>query len=343
MHRDGGEVGIQVQPQPARLKRNARQVWDMSPVLSNLTVVAKQVAILFALMGAGYGCNKAKLFGETAVKGMTELLVMIVAPCLIVHSFQRPYDPAMLAGLGFAFVISVAVHAVGIFCGHLLRGGAEDSRRTMRFAILFSNAGFMGIPLEQAVLGTEGVFYGAVYVAVFNMICWSYGVMMMGGGRSAMSLKGILANPGLLGVAAALPIFFFSVRLPEVVGEPVKMLADINTPLAMVIIGYYLAEADFSAVAGNVRAWAVILLRLVAIPSVVLAALWLLARTVDMPPKMMEAMVVAASAPVAALTTAFSVKYGRDVPLSVGLVALSTLLSVVTMPPLVALAMTAFS
>ena len=314
----------------------------MSPLLSNLVLVAKQVAILFALMGVGYGCNKAKLFGETAVKGMTELLVMIVAPCLIVHSFQRPYDPSMLAGLGFAFAISVAVHLVGMLFGRVFRGWGEASGRTMCFAVIFSNAGFMGIPLEQAVLGTEGVFYGAVYVAVFNMICWSYGVMMMGGGRSAMSLKGVLANPGLLGVAAALPIFFFSIRLPEIVGEPVKMLADLNTPLAMVIIGYYLAEADFSAVVRNMRAWAVILARLVAVPAIVLAALWLVSRVVEMPPKMMEAMAVAASAPVAALTTAFSVKYGRDIPLSVGLVALSTLLSVVTMPPLVALAMTAF-
>lgn len=315
----------------------------MSPLLSNLVVVAKQVAILFALMGVGFGCNKAKLFGESAVKGMTELLVMVVAPCLIIHSFQRPYDPSMLAGLGFAFAISLAIHALGILCAHSLRGGADSSRRTMRFAVIFSNAGFMGIPLEQAVLGEEGVFYGAVYVAVFNAICWSYGVVMMSGDRNAVSAKGVLANPGLLGIAGALPLFFFSLKLPEAVGVPVKMLADLNTPLAMVIIGYYLAEAEFSSVVRNARAWGVVALRLVAVPAIVLAALWLCARVVEMPPKMIEAMVVAASAPVAALTTALSVKFGNDVPLSVGLVASSTLLSVVTMPPLVALAITVFS
>jgi len=314
----------------------------MERLLPNLLVVSRQVAILFALMGAGYCCAKAKLFGESAVKGMTELLVMVVAPCLIVHSFQRPYDPSMLAGLGFAFAISLAVHVAGMVCGHALSGGTADSRRTMRFAVIFSNAGFMGIPLEQAVLGNEGVFYGAVYVAVFNMICWSYGVAMMGGGRNAMSAKGVLANPGLLGIAAALPVFFFSLRLPEVVGTPVKMLADLNTPLAMLIIGYYLAEANFTAVARNARAWCVVFARLVAVPSAVLASLWILARAVEMPPRMVAAMVIAASAPVAALTTAFSVKYGRDVPLSVGLVAGSTLLSIATMPPLVAIALTAF-
>ena len=315
----------------------------MSDLLSNLAIVSKQVAILFALMSVGYGCNKLRLLGESAAKGMTEILVAVVAPCLIVHSFRRPYDASMLAGLGFAFVISAAVHFAGFLCGLAARGGSDNSRRTLRFALIFSNAGFMGIPLEQAVLGTEGVFYGAVYVAVFNVICWSYGVVLMSGSGKAVTLRGIATNPGLLGIAAALPLFFFSVRLPEVVGVPVKMLADINTPLAMIVIGYYLAEADFSAVLRSGRAWAVTCMRLVAIPALTLAALWLAVRCVPMPPKMVEAMVVAASAPVAALTTVLSVKYSRDVPLSVGLVAFSTLLSVVTMPPIVALAITVFS
>ena len=315
----------------------------MPDLLSNLAVVSQQVAILFALMSAGYACNKAKLFGEAAVKGMTELLVIVVTPCLIVNSFQRQYDPSMLAGLGFAFAISVALHLAGIACGYAFRGGPANSSRTLRFAILFSNAGFMGIPMEQAVLGTEGVFYGAVYVAVFNVFCWSYGVVLMSGKRDAMRPRGIVTNPGLLGIAAGLPLFFLSVRLPEIVGAPVRMLADLNTPLAMLVIGYYLAEADFASVARNARAWCVILLRLVALPSAFLALLWLASRCVHMPPKMMEALVIAASAPVAALTTVFSVKFGGDVPLSVGLVATSTLLSIVTMPPVVAVAITVFS
>ena len=105
----------------------------------------------------------------------------------------------------------------------------------------------------------------------------------------------------------------------------------------------HLAEADFASVARNARAGCVILLRLVALPSAFLALLWLASRCVHMPPKMMEALVIAASAPVAALTTVFSVKFGGDVPLSVGLVATSTLLSIVTMPPVVAVAITVFS
>ena len=314
----------------------------MNTLLSNLFLVARQVAVLFALMGVGFACNRAKLFGESAVKGMTDLLVAVVTPCLIVHSFQRPYDAAMLAGLGAAVFVALVVHAAGVLSGALVKGRSEDSRRTLRFAVVFSNAGFMGIPLEQAVLGTEGVFYGAVYVAVFNVLCWSYGLWLMSGDVRAVRLKGIAANPGILGILVALPLFFGSVKLPEVAGTPVKMLADLNTPLAMVIIGYYLAEADFRAAARCAGAWYVAAMRLLAIPLATLAALVLLARVFAMPAKMLEAMVIAASAPVAALTTVVSVKFNRDIPLSVGLVAGSTLLSIVTMPPIVAFAITVF-
>ena len=315
----------------------------MESLVSNLLLVTRQVAVLFALMAVGFVCNKARLFGETAVKGMTNLLVVVVTPCLIVHSFQRPYDPSMLTGLGVAFAISLAVHVLGMLAGRMLRGGGERSLPTLRFAVLFSNAGFMGIPLEQAVLGTEGVFFGAVYVAVFNVFCWSYGLVMMSGDRRALRLRGIAANPGLLGIVVALPLFFCSYTLPEVVGTPIRMLADLNTPVAMVVIGYYLAEADFRAAARSVGAWVVAALRLLAIPGATLGGLVLLARVWPLPSKMLEAMVIAASAPVAALTTVFSVKFNRDIPLSVGLVAGTTLLSILTMPPLVALAITLFA
>jgi predicted permease len=117
------------------------------------------------------------------------------------------------------------------------------------------------------------------------------------------------------------------------------MLADLNTPLAMIVIGYYLAEASFGAVLRCGAAYAVAFLRLVALPCAVLGTVWLCS-----PPDgtMAVALVTASSAPVAALTTVFAAKYSRDVPLSVGIVSGTTLLSLVTMPPIVGLAMWLF-
>ena len=117
------------------------------------------------------------------------------------------------------------------------------------------------------------------------------------------------------------------------------MLADLNTPLAMLVIGYYLAETSFGEVLRCGAAYMAVFLRLVALPCAVLGSVWL-CRPAD--GTMAVALVTAASAPVAALTTAFAAKYERDVSLSVGLVSGSTLLSLVTMPPIIGLAIWLF-
>ncbi len=312
-------------------------------MFDNLFSVATQVGVLFALMAVGFVCNRTRLLVDSTVKAMVDFLVMVVTPSLIVHSFQRPYDPKMIGGLAVGFAISFAVIALGIAASYLVlvRNGAR--RRTLRFATVFSNAGFMGIPLEQAILGMDGVFYGTSFVVVFNIVCWSWGLAMMSGGGEPVRLKTLLLNPGLIGLAVGLPLFFAPFRLPVVVGEPLRMLSDLNTPLAMLSIGYYLSQARFRDVLVRPAAWMAAGLRLVALPVVTVAFLLAAARVwPQLAPKMLVAMTIAAAAPVAALTTVFSVRYNGDVSTSVGMVAGTTLLSIVTLPPVIAFALSAF-
>lgn len=308
-------------------------------MLESLTTVAGQVGVLFALMGVGWACNRTRLLDERNVKGLVELLVAVVTPCVIVQAFQRPFERHLLAGLWWALGTAFAVHALGVGASLLVRSAEKRRECVLRFSVIFSNAGFMGIPLEQALLGGDGVFYGAVYVAVFNLLCWSYGLWLMCGNLKDMRARTLLLNPGSTGIALGLPFFLLSAKLPGVVGEPVRMLADLNTPLAMIVIGYYLAEASFKAAAGCGAAWAVAGLRLVAIPAATMGGLWLLGPA---EPKMAVALTIASAAPVAAMSTMLAARYGRDVETSVGLVAGTTLFSMVTMPPLVGLAMWIF-
>lgn len=308
-------------------------------MLQCLLVVAQQVGILFVLMGVGYACHRTKLLSGPVVRGMVELLMLVVTPCLIVHAFERPFEPRLLAGLGWALAAALGAHALGILASLCLRRRDRSLESVLRFAIIFSNAGFMGIPLQHALLGEDGVFYGAVYVTVFNLVCWSYGLVVMAGGLRDVRMRTLFVNPGSVGIACGLPFFLLSCRLPPVLDEPVRMMADLNTPLAMVVIGWYLADASFRPALVCAGAWLAGALRLVVLPVAVLGALWL-CRPPE--PAMAVAIVVAASAPVAALTTMFAARYGRDVPVSVGLVSLTTLASILTMPPLVGCALWLF-
>ena len=308
-------------------------------MLSSFLLVSQQVFILFALMSLGYMLNRLRIIDERAVKGMVEILMLIVTPCLIVHVFQRPFEVHLLSGLMWAFGAAFVAHIIGIAASFLIRTRDARRRSVLRYAVIFSNAGFMGIPLEYALFGEMGVFYGAVYVVMFNLICWSYGLVVMCGSMKDVRMRSLFVNPGTVGIALGLPLFLLSVKLPPILGTPVKMLADINTPLAMLVIGWSLAQADFGAVIRAGEAYFTTFLRLVAIPAVVLAGMYAASRIVpDFDRTMAATIVASASAPAAALTTMFAARYGRDVPMSVGIVAGTTFLSVLTMPVLVGLA-----
>ncbi len=303
--------------------------------MENLVLIAREVAVLFALMSVGFFCRRRRILDDAAVKGLVDLLILVVTPCLIVHVFQRDFDPSKLESLGMAFMISIAGHFLAIALSiFLVRHRSEDTRTVLRTAAVFSNAGFMGIPLEQAVLGDDGVFFGIVYVVVFNFFIWSWGLWTMGG---KPRLKLMLLNPGTVGLASGLPLFFLSARLPPVVARPVEMVAALNTPLAMIIIGYYLGGARFDAAIRSLPVWVAAAVRLLAYPLLMLAALYPFSGHLDK--TMVLAIVTASSAPVAAMVSMFAAKFNRDVDSSVAVVSGTTLLSIVTMPAVIALAM----
>ena len=316
--------------------------------MDNFLTVAQQVAVLFVLIGAGALMRKTRLLADAGVAGLVNVLILVVTPCLIVDVFQRPFDPAKLKGLGIAFVVAALAHAVLIvLSGFAVRHRDDDVRRPLQLAAVFSNAGFMGIPLEQAILGDAGVFYGIVYVVVFNLFMWSWGYSVMRNadcrmrnGRdvraSCLNLRS-LVNPGTVGIACGLPLFFCSVKLPAVIGVPIHHLANLNTPVAMIVIGYALAGAEFRRVAKSAAPYVATAIRLVGCPLLVIAGLFPFRHALDR--NLMLATVIAASAPAAAMVSMFAAKFNRDVDVSVAVVSGTTLLSILTMPVVIALAM----
>ena len=282
----------------------------LSSFLESFFSVGENVLVLFLMIGMGAVCKFARLLNDEGVKGLTNLELAIVTPCLLIMSFQREYSPAELRTVGVSAAIAVSFHALSILLAHTLLHDHDASRQAvLRFATVFTNAGFMSLPLQYALLGEDGVFCGAVVVGFFQVLVWTYGVWTMGGGSSDFSARHILLNPGICGIAAALLLFVCRIHLPPVL----RFGAALRDPKALLAMA----------------------LRLVVSPGLTLAALWFLGLRDH---TVFVAMVVAASAPVAAITTMFAVRYGHKPQLSVELVSITTLLSVVTMPLIVGLA-----
>jgi predicted permease len=304
-------------------------------MIDSFIIVFKQVFILFFLILIGFICGKVGFFKESAAKAMSDLVLYLATPCVIIAAFQREFNPAFLLNLGIAALCAGLIYVVSILlCKCIFRGEKNGEQRVLEFGTVFSNCGFMALPLQVAVLGQDGAFYGAGFLVAFNIFFWTYGVKTMAGQGFKITPKKLLLNPGLIGVALGVLLFVCSISLPELLSSPIGYIGNLNTPLPMIVIGFYLAKANLKRTFKCGKAYVSFLLRLVVIPLLALLVMSLC----GVPQTVKVAVVIAASAPVAAGTTMFSAKYNADTELSVSLVSASTLLSIITMPVIVALA-----
>ncbi len=292
-------------------------------------IVFVQVLIIFVLIAVGFVLSKAGIINEKGTNQMTDILLMIVTPCVLINAYQKEFSGELIVGLVMAAVFSLIIHAVGIIISTLVFKKEETLRyRVNIFASVYSNCGFMAIPLLSAAMGADGVFYGSVYLAVFTVLYWTHGICLYGGSKKEISLKKIIINPGIIGTALAVILFVAKIKLPYVIDESVKYLAGLNTPLAMIVMGAYLTRVDIKKALKNGAIYAVSLLRLMIIPLIAVA----LARITNAAPVVAKAVLISAACPTASVTALMAAKYKLDSTYASEIVAVTTIMSVVTIP-----------
>ena len=149
-------------------------------MFSSFFDVGQQVLVLFILIGVGALLTRLNLITEKGAATMTDVVLYAVTPCVIVNAFQREYQPELLGGLLITLLCAFLVMLCSVLLAELLYRKKDISRAAvLKFCLVFSNCGFMALPLQEAVLGKDGVFYGAAYIAVFNLFMWTYGLITM--------------------------------------------------------------------------------------------------------------------------------------------------------------------
>lgn len=295
--------------------------------------VILEVAVILLLIVSGYFTVKKGMFTKESLGSITSFLLYIVTPCLLVSSFLSA-EPGKLDGwtMLLAVVLPALSIVISIAVSYLFfRREPLGRRRVLRFSTVFCNVGFMGIPLVEGIVGSEGVLYGSFFIAVFNIFCWTYGYVMMGGGK--VRLKALLLNPGIIGIAIGLPLYLLDVPVPALFVEPVELISALNTPLAMIVVGGYIAQVKLRAFVSDLAVYKMAVLRLVVAPLLYLALVWLLRPDETL----LMSTVIQAATPVAANCVLFAVQFGSDAELASKSVAVSTALSVVTIPLLTVL------
>lgn len=292
--------------------------------------VAQQVIVIFLLILVGFVMTKKHFLTQTGIDQITSLLLSVVTPCVLIDAYQKDFEPRLAWQLLEAAVFTVILHVLAIGLCHLIFRREPTKRyRINIFCSIYSNCGFMAIPLLSAALGPDGVFYGSAYLAVFTIFYWIHGVFVYtGGDRKAMSWKKAVLNPGVIGTLVSLALFFAQIRLPYVLADSVGYLAGLNTPLAMVVLGSYLSKLDFKSALKNKTMYFVCFLRLILIPLLAMGV----AKGLGLNETVAQAVMISAACPTAAVATLFANQYHLDADYSSEIVSVSTLLSIITIP-----------
>lgn len=300
------------------------------------SIVSIQVFVMFTLIIMGYILTKTGTISKKGASDMSGILLTVVTPCVLIRTYQTKLDLASVHGLIYAFIASFVIHFILIAVSAVFFRGIKDeeTQKIDRFSSIYSNCGFMAIPLLQAAFGNRGVFYGSAYLAVFNILSWSHGIHLYAGKSGSMSVKKIFLNPGIIGTLIALVLYFLQIKLPSVVMSVVNYTADLNTPLAMLLLGSFLARTNIVSAFKNPQIYAVSLLRLILAPiiAIVLFALFKTDHSIAL------AILISASCPTATLTALFAEKFDMNAAYGSQISAITTLYSIITIPLMAALA-----
>ena len=288
------------------------------------------------LMVLGLLLGRAQILKSDFNKGLNFLLLKVTLPCLIVVSMQKPFTAGLAVLGGWAWLVSFFLYA-GLFVvtGPLLRWMPyeDDKKGVYRFVLMFSNVGFMGFPLMEALWGRDSVFLGALFNVNFNLFVFSVGIWVLTRHRAVdnSQWKEIFLNPGLIATVLGFFLFLTSTALPPLLFQVTDALGSLTTPLSMILIGSLLAQSSLRTVWKGKGIWGLAALRLVFIP----LAVWALLLPWNLPREVTRLAILVAAMPAAANTSLLAAEYTERPELASQAVFLTTALSFATIPVIV--------
>lgn len=292
-------------------------------------MVLQQVGIMGILICVGFICSRLKIVSSEVSRGMSELLITVVNPVVIFMAYQLEYTSEKAVGLFIALALAFLSHIIAMLISTLLfKKTGEDKRAVEILSCIYTNCGFMGIPLVNGTFGSEGVFYLTAYLTVFNLLLWTHGIMMMKGGFDARQLINAVKSPSIIAIGLGLLFFFLRIKLPDILSSSLGYISGLNTPVAMIVAGVTIAQTDILPALKTPHTYLVCAARLLIIPAVVAVVMALL--PVD---SMISGVITLASAcPTGTMVMLFAIKYEKNHEYASKIFALTTICTVLSVP-----------
>ncbi|MDE4908397.1 AEC family transporter [Methanogenium marinum] len=297
----------------------------------SIAVIAESIIILFLLMGVGYLCRRTGVIGPDGARGLSSFVVNVSLPALILMAMQVPLTAELVANAGgilFGIAVFYGVSFAIAFTIPRFIAESDLEQGVMRFMLVFSNLGFMGIPVAGAVFGPEAIFYVSIFNLTFSILLFSVGVLMLRPDMGRYLDPKLFLNTGLIASVAGLVLFALQVHIPSPFADVFTLLGTTTTPLAMVVVGALLATMPIEGIFTDKKIWVITILRLCVIP----LAVFLILRPFVEGPFLLGIPVLLAAMPVAANAVMLAEEYHVDATIASKGVFLTTILSLITLP-----------
>lgn len=299
-------------------------------------LLANQVFVMFFLLATGMILYKIGMITDEGNRQMAGVVLYVVAPLLILDTFTIEYDQKLTENMLFGFLLSAASISLAILLSLVLRrGGKKESYPTERFTVIFTNCGFMGIPLAEAVFGEVGVVYCTTYITMFNLFVWTFGLALMRPGKGekrsfAERLKPFL-TPTMICIFLGLLFYFLQLPVPKQIKSAVGYISSMNTPLAMIVSGIYIIQGDVLGAFRKGRVYLVSAVKCLLVPFVMVFVLVFL--PVD--EKLKTVILILSACPSGANGMLFANRFGGDTRTASDVFTVTTIASIVCIPVMV--------
>lgn len=304
-----------------------------------LSDVYNQLGILFLTMLVGYILGKIGLISKEATENFSKLIVKVAIPAIIISSMMLPLTPDRLETCLSMLLISIPCflgsYLLGVLGAKLVCQGYGE-KAIFKYGMTFPNGIFMGLPVIHAILGSEAIFYVAVFNIFGNILAYSLGIRIMSSNNAQkatfnlQSTLRLLLNPGIAACIIGIILFLGQITLPKFLFGTIDLIGSICIPLSMLTLGAMLSGLSWRGLFAKPSLYILTFCRLVVLPFLTYVLLTL---TFDSDNLWLLAVpVVVAGMPIAVNAAMFAQEYGNDAVLASQSVFISTLLSCFTIP-----------
>lgn len=300
-------------------------------------LLLKQIAQFFIMIIMGYTLVKLKIVKSEDSKVLSMVCLYLIMPCVIINSFLIEFTPEKLKGLGLAVGVAIVIHFVAWVFIRIL-GKVLNFNPVEKASVMYSNAANMVIPVVMSVLGDEWVLYSSAFVSVQLVLLWTHCKSMLSN-EKGFELKKIYTNINLIAIFIGILLFITKIHIPSVLQGTLKSVGGTVAPISMIITGMIMAGAELKKVFSNGRIYLVLFFRMIFFPFIVFMIIYFtgITKVIDNGAMILLVTFIATITPTASSITQMAQVYGNNEQYAGAINIMTTIVSIVTMPIMVAL------